>query len=53
MHTGGAVYFSRLIRAGYVNVLLAGNALAVHDAELQLFQEINSVSWRDTAPLVA
>jgi lysine-ketoglutarate reductase/saccharopine dehydrogenase-like protein (TIGR00300 family) len=37
VHTGGAVYFSRLIRAGYVDVLLAGNALAVHDAELALF----------------
>jgi lysine-ketoglutarate reductase/saccharopine dehydrogenase-like protein (TIGR00300 family) len=37
VHTGGAFYFSRLIRAGYVDVLLAGNALAVHDAELALF----------------
>jgi lysine-ketoglutarate reductase/saccharopine dehydrogenase-like protein (TIGR00300 family) len=37
VHTGGAPYFTRLIRAGYVDVLLAGNALAVHDAELALF----------------
>jgi len=37
VHTGGAVYFSELIRLGYVDVLLAGNALAVHDAELALF----------------
>jgi len=37
VHTGGAPYFARLIRAGYVDVLLAGNALAVHDAELALF----------------
>ena len=37
VHTGGVPYFSRLIRAGYVDVLLAGNALAVHDAEFQLF----------------
>lgn len=37
IHTGGALYFSQLIRAGYVDVLLAGNALAVHDAELALF----------------
>jgi lysine-ketoglutarate reductase/saccharopine dehydrogenase-like protein (TIGR00300 family) len=36
VHTGGAEYFSRLIQAGYVDVLLAGNALAVHDAELAL-----------------
>ena len=37
VHTGGAVYFSQLIRLGYVDLLLAGNALAVHDAELALF----------------
>jgi lysine-ketoglutarate reductase/saccharopine dehydrogenase-like protein (TIGR00300 family) len=37
IHTGGASYFARLIRAGFVDVLLAGNALAVHDAELALF----------------
>ena len=36
VHTGGAEYFSRLIKAGYVDVLLAGNALAVHDVELAL-----------------
>jgi lysine-ketoglutarate reductase/saccharopine dehydrogenase-like protein (TIGR00300 family) len=37
VHTGGAVYFTELIRRGWVDVLLAGNALAVHDAELALF----------------
>ena len=37
VHTGGAAYFIELIRRGYVNVLLAGNALAVHDAESALF----------------
>jgi lysine-ketoglutarate reductase/saccharopine dehydrogenase-like protein (TIGR00300 family) len=37
VHTGGAAYFSELIRGGWVDVLLAGNALAVHDAELALF----------------
>src|SRR5829696_4594661 len=36
VHTGGAVYFTDLIRRGWVDVLLAGNALAVHDAELSL-----------------
>ena len=30
-------YFQELIRAGYVDVLLAGNALAVHDVEQALF----------------
>jgi lysine-ketoglutarate reductase/saccharopine dehydrogenase-like protein (TIGR00300 family) len=37
IHTGGAPYFIELIRRGYVDVLLAGNALAVHDAEQALF----------------
>jgi arginine dihydrolase len=37
IHTGGAPYFIDLIRRGYVDVLLAGNALAVHDAEQALF----------------
>jgi lysine-ketoglutarate reductase/saccharopine dehydrogenase-like protein (TIGR00300 family) len=33
VHTGGTEYFTELIRLGYVDVLLAGNALAVHDIE--------------------
>ena len=36
VHTGGADYFCELIRLGYVNVLLSGNALAVHDIEVAL-----------------
>ena len=37
VHTGGAAYFTDLIRRRWVDVVLAGNALAVHDAELALF----------------
>jgi lysine-ketoglutarate reductase/saccharopine dehydrogenase-like protein (TIGR00300 family) len=37
VHTGGGVYFCDLIRHGYVDVLLAGNALAVHDVEQALY----------------
>ena len=37
VHSGGAGYFSELIRRGYVDLLLAGNALAVHDVERALF----------------
>ena len=37
VHTGGAAYFTDLIRRGWVDVVLAGNALAVHDAEVALF----------------
>jgi lysine-ketoglutarate reductase/saccharopine dehydrogenase-like protein (TIGR00300 family) len=37
IHTGGVKYFGDLVRRGYVDGLLAGNALAAHDAELMLF----------------
>ena len=36
VHTGGGDYFCELMRGGYVDVLLAGNALAVHDIEVAL-----------------
>ncbi len=36
VHTGGVGHFSQLIRDGYVDVVLAGNALAVHDIEFAL-----------------
>ena len=37
VHTGGGAYFCDLIRHGYVDLLLAGNALAVHDVEQALY----------------
>jgi lysine-ketoglutarate reductase/saccharopine dehydrogenase-like protein (TIGR00300 family) len=37
IHTGGALAFCDLIRRGYVDALLAGNAIAVHDIEHTLF----------------
>jgi lysine-ketoglutarate reductase/saccharopine dehydrogenase-like protein (TIGR00300 family) len=36
VHTGGVEHFSALIRQGFVDVVLAGNALAVHDVEFAL-----------------
>jgi lysine-ketoglutarate reductase/saccharopine dehydrogenase-like protein (TIGR00300 family) len=36
VHTGGVEHFSELIRGGYVDAVLAGNALAVHDIEFAL-----------------
>jgi len=36
VHTGGAVALSRLIRNGWIDSVLAGNALAVHDIESAL-----------------
>lgn len=37
VHTGGSAYFQELIRSGFVDVVLAGNALAVHDVEQAFF----------------
>lgn len=37
VHSGGGPHFAELIRRGFVDVLLAGNALAVHDAERALY----------------
>ena len=37
VHTGGAAGLSRLIRHGYVQAVLSGNALGVHDAEAALY----------------
>ena len=37
IHTGGGRYLTRLIEEGYVQTLLTGNALPVHDIELNLF----------------
>jgi hypothetical protein len=33
IHTGGSQHLARLIREGYVQGLLGGNAIAVHDIE--------------------
>ncbi len=37
VHTGAAKYLEALIAGGFVNALFAGNALALHDIEAQLF----------------
>lgn len=37
VHTGGIEHFGRLVRGGWVDVLLSGNALAVHDVEFAFF----------------
>jgi lysine-ketoglutarate reductase/saccharopine dehydrogenase-like protein (TIGR00300 family) len=36
VHTGGSEYFCELVRLGFVDLLLSGNALAVHDIECAL-----------------
>ncbi len=37
VHTGSGEHFCRLVRGGYVDLLLAGNALATHDIEQAMF----------------
>lgn len=37
VHTGGCLAMTKLVRGGWINALLAGNALAVHDVESALF----------------
>ncbi len=37
VHTGAAPALARLVEAGYVDVLFAGNALATHDIEANLY----------------
>ena len=51
IHTGGAAAFCKLIRNGYVDALLAGNALAVHDAEHALYGTSLGVDLNHGVPL--
>ncbi len=51
VHTGAGRYFSDLIRMGYVDVLLAGNALAVHDIEGALYKTSLGVSLETGSPV--
>jgi lysine-ketoglutarate reductase/saccharopine dehydrogenase-like protein (TIGR00300 family) len=37
VHTGAGEHFEKMIDAGYVNLLFAGNALAAHDIEQALY----------------
>ena len=47
VHTGGASSLSKLIRAGYVQALLSGNALGVHDIEAALLGTSLGVRLQD------
>ena len=50
IHTGAGPYLAELIRDGYVNALYAGNALAVHDIESQMFGTSLGVNLEDAFP---
>jgi lysine-ketoglutarate reductase/saccharopine dehydrogenase-like protein (TIGR00300 family) len=51
VHTGGSAHLCELIRGGYVDVLLAGNALAVHDIEAALLGTSLGVSLQTGIPV--
>jgi lysine-ketoglutarate reductase/saccharopine dehydrogenase-like protein (TIGR00300 family) len=51
VHTGGTEHFIDLIRRRWVDVVLAGNALAVHDAELALFGTSLGVDQQTGVPV--
>lgn len=51
IHTGGTPAFSEIIRKGYVDALLAGNAIAVHDIENALFGTSLGVDLEDGTPI--
>jgi len=53
VHTGGQDYLADMIKYGYVNVLLAGNALAVHDIEYALYGTSLGVDARTGRTVVA
>ena len=51
IHTGGIEYFGRLVRGGWVDVLLSGNALAVHDIEYALYGTSLGVDLQTGSPV--
>ena len=50
VHTGGVEHFSQIIRAGYIDTVLAGNALAVHDIEYALSGTSLGIDLAEGAP---
>ena len=51
IHTGGGAAFCDLIRNGYVDALLSGNALAVHDVEHALYGTSLGVDMERGVPM--
>jgi len=51
VHTGGVEHFGEIIRLGFVDVVLAGNALAVHDVEFALSGTSLGIDLQAGAPV--
>ena len=52
VHTGGGEHLGRILRAGYVDAILSGNALAVHDIERALYGTSLGVDLDNGIPVV-
>jgi len=51
IHTGGIDYFCELLSGGWIDVLLSGNALAVHDIEHTFFGTSLGVNLETGSPV--
>jgi len=51
IHSGAGPYLARIIRAGYVQALFGGNAIATHDVESVLMGTSLGVALRDGQPV--
>jgi lysine-ketoglutarate reductase/saccharopine dehydrogenase-like protein (TIGR00300 family) len=51
VHTGAGPDFARLVRGGWVDAVLSGNALAVHDVEQALYGTSLGVSYETGVPV--
>ncbi|MDJ0591294.1 MAG: TIGR00300 family protein [Pleurocapsa sp. MO_226.B13] len=51
IHTGGAKHLSRLVREGYIQGVLGGNAIAVHDIEQSLMGTSLGVDMQKGIPV--
>ncbi len=52
VHTGAAGALASLIRFGFVDVLLSGNALAVHDTEADILKTSLGISLKEGVPAI-
>lgn len=52
VHTGAAKALAFLIKEGFVDVLLSGNALAVHDVEADIMKTSLGISLKEATPAV-
>ena len=52
VHTGAGQALATLIREGFVDVLLSGNALAVHDVEADIMKTSLGISLKEATPAI-